>query len=157
MQTNINYCIVKECRYKFTHTTRHHKCGICSINGHGQIECHNYRSVENLKNNFNDMLNPEKRCTIEECKSNLFHSNVAHYCYLCNQRGHGITLCPNKLFTVSCPICRAINKVSADQKKIKGLTDICSVCFDKNVEMFFPTCGHVCVCYECFIQTSKNS
>ena len=54
-------------------------------------------------------------------------------------------------------ICRAINKVSADQKKIKGLTDICSVCFDKNVEMFFPTCGHVCVCYECFIQTSKNS
>jgi len=158
MQTNINYCVVKHCRYKFTHTTRGHICGICGINGHGQIECFYADEINQLKNNnFDDILKPEDICTIEGCNTKLFHSLSAHHCSLCNGRGHDLSSCPKKIITILCPICRTSNDISANQKKIKGLTDKCSICFDKNVEIFFPNCAHVCVCYECFVQTSRHS
>lgn len=155
MQTNYNYCRVDECRFKYTHTTKSHKCGICSNYGHGQLECYNFAKIATLKDYYDDILNIADRCTIPNCKYSLFHNISAHYCKYCNDRGHDIHNCSKKTITVNCPICRTVNNFTLNQKKITGLSDICSVCLDKNVEIFFPSCGHVCVCYDCFIKTSK--
>lgn len=50
---------------------------------------------------------------------------------------------------VKCPVCRTENEKSVI-KKIKGLSENCSICYDKNVEVYFPKCEHACVCNDCF-------
>ena len=43
------FCKVKGCRFKYTHTTKAHKCGICNQFGHGQIEHYNDTNINLLK------------------------------------------------------------------------------------------------------------
>ena len=46
-----------------------------------------------------------------------------------------------------CPMCRT--KID-ETYEIKGCSDKCSVCLDKNVEIFFKSCNHAVTCKECF-------
>jgi len=50
---------------------------------------------------------------------------------------------------IKCPVCRTENEKS-EIKKVKGLSDNCSICYDNNVEVYFPKCEHACVCNDCF-------
>lgn len=52
---------------------------------------------------------------------------------------------------IKCPLCRTENDRNSI-KNIKGLSDKCSICLEKPVEVYFPTCEHACVCNECFSQ-----
>lgn len=54
-----------------------------------------------------------------------------------------------QLFIVNCPICRKANRIPSDQTRVSGVENRCVICWDKNSEIFMPTCGHVCLCYEC--------
>lgn len=155
MMTNINYCKVKECRYKFSHTTRSHICGICKETGHGQLECYNYQEKEVLKNYHNDLINPIDRCSIDDCNLRLFHKTEAHLCDYCNNYGHSSHLCPNRIITVNCPICRTLNNIKANQKKVIGIDVNCCICMENAVQIFLPNCGHLCFCYDCLIQVGK--
>lgn len=50
---------------------------------------------------------------------------------------------------IKCPMCRTeIN--SRKIREIKGSSDECKVCLDKNVELYFEECEHACVCKDCF-------
>jgi len=50
---------------------------------------------------------------------------------------------------IKCPLCRMDNDKS-EIKKIKGLSEVCSICYDNNVEIYFSNCEHACVCNDCF-------
>jgi hypothetical protein len=50
---------------------------------------------------------------------------------------------------IQCPLCREINIIAADQKKVYGVRDQCVVCMESSCEIYFPKCGHVCLCHSC--------
>jgi hypothetical protein len=58
---------------------------------------------------------------------------------------------------VVCPLCRAINHVDKNQPKIRGIDVKCTVCLDRNVQIFLPNCGHVCLCAGCFQKLVKTN
>ena len=146
------YCKASNCRFNTTHTTRAHKCGNCNEYGHGQLECYSISSKENLKKYWNDIIDQNERCTIEGC-NNYYHKTIAHPCNICQDYGHNTDNCPNdnRTKTLNCPICRTLNTIKIKQKKIKGLEETCCICIDNKVEVFLQECGHVCICYDCFI------
>jgi hypothetical protein len=154
MQTNTNYCKAKGCRYINTHTTRDHVCGTCKDKGHGQYECKNSQMILQLLQHHNDMIDPANRCDLYKCPTALFHIKEAHHCEHCNNRGHNIHNCPNRIVSIVCPICREQNRIKGDQKKITGIDNECCICFDKKIAVYFPNCGHVCVCFDCYIHIS---
>jgi len=57
---------------------------------------------------------------------------------------------------IECPICREINIIAADQKKVYGVNDQCVVCMESPCEIFLPKCGHVCLCKSCGDQLNKG-
>ena len=52
---------------------------------------------------------------------------------------------------IKCPVCRKINNRD-NILEIKGSGDKCSVCYENQVEQYFPDCKHACVCKECYAQ-----
>ena len=58
-------------------------------------------------------------------------------------------LLPNE--SVVCPLCRTENS-RGEIRNIKGSSDTCSVCLDKEVAVYFLGCEHACVCRTCLIQ-----
>ena len=48
-----------------------------------------------------------------------------------------------------CPVCRTPVKTEKI-REIKGSSDECKVCWDKNVELYFEECAHACICKDCF-------
>lgn len=164
MSGNLNYnnCMVSECRFPTYHVTAGHNCGSCKKYGHGIIECTNPIKKAALASYMSDILPASKQCKFGECKYKHLHTSEAHHCTLCQNRMHSLNTCPknpieNK-FDIQCQLCKKTNQISKNQQKIFGLTDTCIVCMDNNVEVFFPTCGHVCVCMSCFkILTKQNN
>ena len=59
------------------------------------------------------------------------------------------SLLPNE--SVRCPLCRTENS-RGEIRNIKGSSDTCSVCLDKDVTVYFLGCEHACVCRNCLIQ-----
>jgi hypothetical protein len=57
--------------------------------------------------------------------------------------------------TVTCPLCRKVSQIGTQQPKVCGIDVKCSVCLDNNVQIFLPSCGHVCLCDDCFQKISK--
>src|SRR5437016_9120920 len=57
---------------------------------------------------------------------------------------------------VKCPLCRAENKIDSSQKPVKGIETQCVVCKDNLAQLYFPQCGHVCVCQSCSLELNEN-
>lgn len=53
---------------------------------------------------------------------------------------------------ILCPLCRTESCIDTQVHDIRGSSDMCSVCMDRNVEIFLGGCGHACMCRECFQQ-----
>ena len=53
---------------------------------------------------------------------------------------------------VMCPLCRTESNVATEIHDIRGSSDTCTVCMDRNVEVFMGACGHACMCRECYQQ-----
>ena len=157
------YCKVKKCRYPHSHVTLGHRCGICKCYGHGQIECNNNVKKKQLKHiTKDDKLPQNKYCTITDCKFKHLHTTRAHHCNRCGQN-HSIKTCPlvvgikpNNDYIVECPLCRTNNIIKLTQKQIYGCDNICCICKINKVTVFFPECGHVCVCFDCFKKIDKS-
>ena len=155
MQTNINYCMINNCRFKTTHTTRSHICGFCNKTGHGQIECNNFSLQQKLIEHYNDIIEPNERCKFNDCELKLFHKPISHQCEYCKKFGHPSYECPNINFKIICPVCRCDNNIKLNQKNISGLNIECCICMDKQVEIYFPDCGHACICSICYTKARK--
>ena len=54
-----------------------------------------------------------------------------------------------KLDTKKCPLCRMVNNTNKCFE-MKGSGDMCTICLDKNVQIFFSECGHSVACKSCF-------
>jgi len=147
-------CMIFCCRYSDTHTTKSHRCGQCKKYGHGDMECNIPNSITNLNKYLDDTLETSKQCKLAGCKYYQYHSTDAHHCKHCNQREHSSTTCPllitnNKIYNVICPTCRCNNVFPKNNIKVYGVDNKCSICLDNNVEIYFPSCGHICVCSKC--------
>ena len=75
-------CKVAYCRYKHTHTTSHHICGLCGIAGHGQTECNNPSKMQKLIPFLNDVLPNGLFCNY--CNS-THHRIESHKCSKCGK------------------------------------------------------------------------
>lgn len=151
------YCKVLKCRFPQYHVTMGHKCGKCHRYSHGSIECGNHVYKTNLASSLQDILPENLWCKFGGCVYHKLHTTEGHHCSKCDGRLHSMATCPTNptnlidpVIEIKCPICKQDNRVNKNQQKIFGLNDTCVVCLNDNVEIFFPTCGHVCVCYKCF-------
>lgn len=153
-------CKVSGCRFSDSHVTKGHLCGGCYKYGHGLCECKNDVKKKNLIKFYNDIISDDKQCTFGGCKYKKLHTTEAHQCYMCKGRTHSKNTCPltyNKLIDIKCPICKQINFINKNQQKIYGVSDTCVVCLTNTVNVFFPNCGHVCICSDCIkIVTNKD-
>lgn len=153
------YCKVYACRFSESHVTRGHCCGKCQKYGHGSFECNKTDYRKDLIKYFNDELPNEIKCKFGGCKYYKYHTTEAHHCENCMGRLHSKETCPETLdkpIKVKCPICKQDNIINKNQQKIYGVSDICSVCMENKVSVFFPNCGHVCVCNQCVNIISKD-
>lgn len=139
----MSFCKVEKCRYNKTHVTIGHKCGKCGKYGHGRIECGNYDKLEALA--CDRSILPEKmRCDVKGCK----------YAHIHTREGH-LMVSPDESkektieYIIKCPLCRTDNKITDTQKKVTGISDTCAVCMSSKAEVYFPECGHVCICVGC--------
>ena len=88
----IRYCQVKNCRFKYSHTTKGHKCGKCKEYGHGFIECGDELLVSILKYFQSDTMPNSEKCTAQTCNYRDTHSIEAHVCLKCGGR-HSVDTC----------------------------------------------------------------
>jgi hypothetical protein len=154
----IKYCTAENCRFPQYHVTSGHKCGKCGQYGHGLMECGSPVKLSKLFSSLGFILPIELHCKFNECKYNQYHTTNGHHCSTCHERLHSATTCPKNVnlfdkkttLNIKCPLCKQDNQVNKDQQKIFGLTDTCVICLGNKVEVFFPNCGHVCVCLSCF-------
>jgi hypothetical protein len=153
------YCKVFDCRYSNTHTTIAHKCGSCGLTGHGQTECGHSDKIKKLEKYYGDRIPKNYNCLFSGCDKYFTHTSEAHCCSNCNERLHGPNTCPKKQiknYKLKCPLCKTNNIVSSKQTKILGLSESCCVCMDSNVNIFLPSCGHVCLCHNCMDKISEK-
>lgn len=160
----MNYCKVSHCRFKTFHTTKSHLCGKCKKYGHGIIECNNNNSINNLKCYFYEKMKTDDQCSFAGCVNKEYHNTNGHHCENCHDRLHSRATCPllyntskkNENYEITCPICKKDNIINVNQSKIYGLEELCIICMDKCKEVFFPACGHICVCIECNDKLKKT-
>jgi len=168
-------CRVIDCRYAESHTTPAHLCGKCKKFGHGQVEC-DFADLKNeLKKYQNDQLPLGSHCQVRGCGFKWSHQSIAHHCQFClenhsshdcwmnqspsqapNNGSHGDKKEGGTSLAIKCPICRCLNNVPKTQVKAFGVTEKCSVCLDKPSQIFFPQCGHICVCQDCGQLLNEN-
>jgi hypothetical protein len=151
-------CKVKYCRYKNSHVTCNHLCGKCKQLGHGEVECNNYYLKNQLKKYLNDELPLDLQCSFAGCYTKNLHSIDAHHCTLCNDRYHSKETCSKSIneIKIICPLCKENNSFLSIQQKVYGIEDKCCICLDNNVNVYFPTCGHICICIECCNKINLN-
>jgi hypothetical protein len=144
-------CKVYKCRFFDSHTTKGHKCGNCKKDGHGEVECGNPIKIQNLKQYNKDTLDPTEYCGFN-CENKMYHTTDAHHCAKCDERYHCENTCSkNIIYQLACPLCKVINIIPNEQSKVFGQIDKCIVCMVNNINVFFPVCGHLCICSECLI------
>ena len=162
-------CQATSCRYSNTHITTGHKCGKCKGYGHGARECGFGARIAQLKERTRfEKLDPESQCSVIGCRHKHNHRTSSHQCSSCRSMYHhcycGFTIgeiddARNALLeeekkivcTVVCPVCRKENKIEfIEGSKIFGLTQTCSVCMEREINMRLPDCKHACLCDTCF-------
>lgn len=165
----IRYCKIRNCRFPPSHTSNGHLCGSCHNFGHGIIECMNQSAIDHIKTQYNHEEIPSNiQCAFGGCITRHYHTTDGHHCLKCFDRLHSIETCPTISTSTStstqmirdirldCPVCRTENIIKSNQTIIKGLTDQCVICMENSVEIFFPTCGHTCICVKCMNTLDKN-
>ena len=150
------YCKVLFCKYPKNHTTQGHLCMRCKKYGHGEIECKNKVLVDKLQN-ISDILPSNIYCEMKECNNKEHHTTKSHHCENCYQN-HSVKNCPlivgihnsnKEYYLLRCPLCRVADKINKKQKITFEIKEKCHSCLTNNLEVYFPSCGHSCLCLEC--------
>jgi hypothetical protein len=161
-------CRVAGCRFKHSHVTAGHMCGICKNFGHGQIECPNQTAKGNLLWYDNEILPEHLYCTRPKCQYNKLHTTSAHICTICGRFHSGFN-CPSSpefeirrrnelmnycnsnrtqaMCTIKCPTCRDTSTFKIEDSKLFGIEMNCTICCSNKIDTRIP-CGHV-FCLEC--------
>lgn len=138
------FCKVQGCRYPNFHVSVGHECGKCHQYGHGQYEC---SRRENITYSLTDRIPRDNWCQITGCNYKQYHVTMGHFCGTCRKWGDA---CLCALKTVKCPVCRTENKyANVDSLKIFGISQKCSICMEKDIEVCLPICKHACLCKSC--------
>ena len=160
-----------DCKNPISHVTLGHKCEKCSKYGHGETECDNFDSIQNLYHKHRyDRLPSHLHCTFEGCKYFWLHTNSEHCCGNCGEN-HSRLNCtqfnlnefdnsnnpedlstrePNlKITKIDCPLCRKTNSVNLQEHRIYGLESKCKVCMTNEINILLPSCKHAILCTEC--------
>ena len=147
-------CKVKNCLNYTNHTTNNHKCNKCNNFGHGYSECGNPFLINKLSKFLDEKILKEFQCTFSGCIMKEFHTIQAHSCNYCGNKLHSIETCHliTKIYDIKCPICQKNNIFNKIQKIYTSEKLTCCICYDKNVEIYLPDCGHICLCIECLIK-----
>ena len=163
---DLKWCKAYDCRFPFDHVTVEHRCGICKVKGHGQIECKNQKSKDRLINFHSEVLPYKMNCTRSKCTSKNLHTTRGHFCNLCNkQHSHyNCDLNPefvlrkaaenviikNTMYKLNCPVCRTDNEYS-DEHISSSVQEIkCCICTDSEKKfVFLPKCRHFSTCTDC--------
>ena len=87
MSCNVNYC-----RFKNSHVTAGHLCGMCHQYGHGQTECGDRIQISQLEVYLTDTMGEGNGCMKELCTHPNTHITDAHTCSKCLKR-HGEKEC----------------------------------------------------------------
>lgn len=138
------FCKVQYCRYPNYHISAGHQCGTCGNFGHGQYEC---TRPDKIIYSLTDRIPLALQCQIPSCRYKEYHVTSGHFCKNCRKWGLEC-LCDSK--TAKCPICRTVNTyTTVESLKIFGISQKCSVCTEKDIEVCLPVCKHACLCKTC--------
>jgi hypothetical protein len=158
------YCRVAECRFKYSHVTKGHKCGRCRKYSHGEIECLWPYKKAGLQEYLEDTMPNNNICDVADCKYQFYHSSSAHHCPNCGLREkHTVQECisskkqktKNTIYNIKCPVCRIENTL-INPKKIYGISNKCAICMDNVIDVVLPDCSHCCICMECLVTLHQN-
>ena len=138
-------CHARGCRYPRTHLTCAHKCGICGMFGHGQLECNKLYEIEELANIAEDI--DHYSCTVPGCKQPWSHMNEAHHCLSCGKRGGCDCRNSAGIITKTCPSCKVISNIDTKYELFTG--GECIVCLQFTKMVVFEKCHHANVCSSC--------
>lgn len=135
-------CDVIECRFKHTHSTRHHYCRMCN-RLYPQCEC-----TGSLTNSYIDHLRLNMENHMNEMQRLLEEDDIKINDVVLTHRSR-----PSH---VKCPICRAVNIIiSVDKYTLYGITQLCPICQELEINVSLPDCKH-CLCKECLNKISEN-
>lgn len=87
------FCAAFGCHYPSTHTAAYHKCGKCSLYGHGQVECGDYKKIIDLLE-VKTEIPFDLRCCATNCTNIQTHTTDGHKCTFCHDFGHDNSECP---------------------------------------------------------------
>jgi len=59
----------------------------------------------------------------------------------------------DKIF-ITCPLCKKENTILSTQQRAFVDSDCC-VCMERKADVFFPNCGHICICNNCMSNMKK--
>lgn len=140
------HCNLTSCRYPRTHTLESHHCGTCNKRGHSAFNCIRFSNAPTIC--------PPANTTTLDIAANVplptsTNSNRT------SSPNTSLPSCRDNYFQIRCPLCKKDNIISETQVSVKGNDATCCVCLDDKVQIFFPKCGHVCVCSKCFSRMSK--
>lgn len=145
------FCKVQGCRYPAFHVSAGHECGKCHMFGHGQYEC---VRPERVAYSLTDRLPLNMQCQMPDCFYKEYHITSGHLCGTCRKWGSECT-CAHK--TAKCPVCRMENRyTTAESLKIFGISQKCSVCMEKDIEIYLPVCKHACLCKSCLAVITQD-
>lgn len=141
------FCNVRRCRFKTTHSTRSHRCGLCGVYGHGQIECGEANLLEELEQYSNDKMPENMQCSVRGCTLSQYHTTSAHHCDYCGCVGN--PSCCSYMIR-KCPSCKSFSVVDVSVTLFTGSD--CIVCLERKPCAVFRDCRHANVCAECVIR-----
>ena len=59
---------------------------------------------------------------------------------------------PKQLISsVICPLCKCKNQLQSNWRNFKMVPKLeeCCICYDNISNVYFPNCGHICICSKC--------
>jgi hypothetical protein len=135
-------CDIPGCQYRTKHHRDAHICQYCREN-HAENDCTSRRTIHRNvapQPNMAPQANPAPQPNMAP-QAQPVHEPM--------QIDNSPPTPPITEMHVMCPVCRENNIVKSNQKKVTGVDNVCVVCRDKNSDVFFPKCGHICVCVDC--------
>ena len=146
-------CRVAHCRFNDSHITAAHKCGICGMYGHGQVECGKSQLIDRLARTIQSQDSVMTPCTIPGCTWNWSHKTEAHHCSTCGTRGGCACNAPDEI-SIQCPHCKVQCKF--DNNVVVYTGNHCSICFEDGPVVIFKPCNHANVCKNCALSITRS-
>jgi DNA replicative helicase MCM subunit Mcm2 (Cdc46/Mcm family) len=124
------------------------------------MECNNQSLIDELQKFYNDQLEDNIQCTVNNCKTSWSHITTVHHFsninHISTLVASAVLIVPTvEKVSIECPMCSKTQQIEKTPNKLFGLTEKCKVCYTNEVELALG-CGHACLCLECFQIMTKQ-